>query len=118
MHLQFCQWNCLIFIMLAMGKCLCCLTLMLGQMHPSLTRSLAMLYLQWNPNFLNSVPFLYLFIVIGRSTRNRSHCCNMYTFLCVMFGSMAMLVKEHGITVFGVCVIYDCLVIHKRFIWR
>ena len=42
----------------------------------------------------------------------------MYIFLCVMFGSMAMLVKEHGITVFGVCVIYDCLVIHKRFIWR
>lgn len=42
----------------------------------------------------------------------------MYTILCVMFGSMAMLVKEHGITVFGVCVIYDCLVIHKKLIWR
>ena len=35
-----------------------------------------------------------------------------------MFGLMAMLVKEHGITVFGVCVIYDCLVIHKKLIWR
>ena len=42
----------------------------------------------------------------------------MYTILCVMFGSMAMLVKEHGITVFGVCIIYDGLVIHKKLIWR
>ncbi|CAH3117107.1 unnamed protein product [Porites lobata] len=62
--------------------------------------------------------FLLSFLSFVRSTRERTYWCNMYTILCVMFGSMAMLVKEHGITVFGVCVIYDCLLIHKKLIWR
>ena len=42
----------------------------------------------------------------------------MYIAVCVVFGSMAMLVKEHGITVFGICVIYDCLVVNKELFWR
>lgn len=54
----------------------------------------------------------------GRSTGNKGSYSIMYTVLCVILGSMAMLVKEHGITVFGVCIVYDVLVINKKLIWR
>ena len=61
-----------------------------------------------------------LFTFLNRSADNKVHCFKkcIYTSVCLMFGSMAMLVKEHGLTVFGVCIIYDCLVINKKFIWR
>lgn len=53
-----------------------------------------------------------------RSTGNKGCPSFLYTVFSVIFGSMAMLVKEHGITVFGVCIVYDCLVINKRFLLR
>lgn len=53
-----------------------------------------------------------------RSTENKSGYSLVYITACVLFGSMAMLVKEHGITVFGICIVYDCLVIHKMSFWR
>jgi len=62
--------------------------------------------------------FLLSFLAFVRSTGNKGCTFFLYTVLSVIFGSMAMLVKEHGITVFGVCIVYDCLVINKRFLWR
>ena len=53
-----------------------------------------------------------------RSTESKSGYSLVYIAACVLFGSMAMLVKEHGITVFGVCIVYDCLVINKVSFWR
>jgi len=61
---------------------------------------------------------LLSFLAFVRSTENKGHNnILLYIIPCVMFGSMAMLVKEHGITVFGVCMIYDCLVVNKTLIW-
>ncbi|KAJ7390333.1 transmembrane and TPR repeat-containing protein 1-like [Desmophyllum pertusum] len=62
--------------------------------------------------------FLLSFLAFIRSTGNKGSYSIMYTVLCVILGSMAMLVKEHGITVFGVCIVYDVLVINKKLIWR
>ncbi|KAL9982715.1 hypothetical protein ACROYT_G004793 [Oculina patagonica] len=62
--------------------------------------------------------FLLSFMTFVRSTGKKGCSCILYIVLCVILGSMAMLVKEHGITVFGVCVVYDCLVINKQLIWR
>ena len=39
-------------------------------------------------------------------------------FLCLLCGAVAMLCKEHGATVFGVCVIYDVFVVHGEMIRR
>ena len=33
--------------------------------------------------------------------------------LCIVFGSAAMLAKENGVTVFGVCIFYDIMVIQQ-----
>jgi hypothetical protein len=35
---------------------------------------------------------------------------------CIALGGIAMLVKEQGITVFGVCVLYDVFVVNK--VWK
>ncbi|XP_068742906.1 protein O-mannosyl-transferase TMTC1-like [Montipora capricornis] len=67
---------------------------------------------------LGCLLILLSFLAFVRSTESEVCYSLMYIAVCVVFGSMAMLVKEHGITVFGICIIYDCLVVNKELFWR
>ena len=39
-------------------------------------------------------------------------------FVCVLFGGVAMLFKENGATVFGVCLAYDLFIHSHKLLWR
>ncbi|XP_022794710.1 transmembrane and TPR repeat-containing protein 1-like isoform X1 [Stylophora pistillata] len=62
--------------------------------------------------------FLLAFLAFVRSEQSKGCSQIMCTITCVVLGAMAMLVKEHGITVFGVCFVYDCMVVNKNLTWR
>ena len=42
-----------------------------------------------------------------------THTHTQLLFLSVACGSMAMFFKEHGITAFGVCLVYDVLIVSR-----
>ncbi|XP_054708383.1 protein O-mannosyl-transferase TMTC4-like [Uloborus diversus] len=88
------------------------LSALLFSVHPIHTESVAAVVGQ--ADLLCGIFFIFSFLSYIRATDvENKNTTFLWLWSCVLFASMAMLCKEHGITVLGICCIYDMIVIYK-----